>query len=481
MNSHKIYRFIFYLIFHTLVFYLVYSLVYYQFLTSYPQQEICAVFPLVIHLICCALYFLLTWKDLYSFDYHYFLLSNKIIILKNIMYTTLFIPICVILFFIFRPAALNDPMLEKYIFISLILIFYNIAGFFLINFLSSGWISHLVKLGYLKKNIMLIGDEKGFLQLDSLFSSRQISKNYVGAVVFKNQFWYFHDNSHNYKRISYSQIEDLLCQLNVGEVLINRSDQISQFTMDGLITYCQSNAIDYSVIDSFQQIPKRSFWLGITTYVTVLNNLKTQRDSLMQITFKRILDLILVSISLFLILPISLLIALAIKLEDGGPVFFISQRVGKNGKLIEFYKFRSMVLNAEALKQKLLKYNRRGDGPLFKMKNDPRVTRVGRILRRYSLDELPQLINVLKGDLSLVGPRPHLLQEVKAYSPHDMLRLECVPGITGLPQIYGRDTLGFKKWVSLDLSYRKNWSIYFDLKILVKSLRVVVAPFFNSE
>jgi lipopolysaccharide/colanic/teichoic acid biosynthesis glycosyltransferase len=140
-----------------------------------------------------------------------------------------------------------------------------------------------------------------------------------------------------------------------------------------------------------------------------------------------------------------------------------------------------MVLNAEALKQKLLKYNRRGDGPLFKMKNDPRVTRVGRILRRYSLDELPQLINVLKGDLSLVGPRPHLLQEVKAYSPHDMLRLECVPGITGLPQIYGRDTLGFKNWVSLDLSYRKNWSIYFDLKILVKSLRVVVAPFFNSE
>jgi lipopolysaccharide/colanic/teichoic acid biosynthesis glycosyltransferase len=269
--------------------------------------------------------------------------------------------------------------------------------------------------------------------------------------------------------------------LNVGEVLINRSDQLSQFTMDGLITYCQSNAIDYSVIDSFQQIPKRSFWLGITTYVTVLNNLKTQRDSLMQITFKRILDLILVSISLFLILPISLLIALAVKLEDGGPVFFISQRVGKNGKLIEFYKFRSMVLNAEALKQKLLKYNRRGDGPLFKMKNDPRVTRVGRILRRYSLDELPQLINVLKGDLSLVGPRPHLLQEVKAYSPHDMLRLECVPGITGLPQIYGRDTLGFKKWVSLDLSYRKNWSIYFDLKILVKSLRVVVAPFFNSE
>jgi lipopolysaccharide/colanic/teichoic acid biosynthesis glycosyltransferase len=328
---------------------------------------------------------------------------------------------------------------------------------------------------------MLIGDEKGFLQLDSLFSSRQISKNYVGAVVFKNQFWYFHDNTHNCKRISYSQIEDLLCQLNVGEVLINRSDQLSQFTLDGLITYCRSNAIDYSVIDSFQQIPKRSFWLGITTYVTVLNNLKTQRDSLMQITFKRVLDLILVSISLFLILPISLLIALAVKLEDGGPVFFISQRVGKNGKLIEFYKFRSMVLNAEALKQKLLKYNRRGDGPLFKMKNDPRVTRVGRILRRYSLDELPQLINVLKGDLSLVGPRPHLLQEVKAYSPHDMLRLECVPGITGLPQIYGRDTLGFKKWVSLDLSYRKNWSIYFDLKILVKSLRVVVAPFFNSE
>jgi len=481
MNLHKLYRFFFYFIIHSLGFYLIYYAVLSHFFAYYAYKELYCMFPFIINLVCCALYFLLTWKDLYSYDYHYFLLSNKIIILKNIMYTTLFIPICVVMFMFFNPSLLKDPLLERYIFISLVLIICNIMSFILINFMSAGWISHLVRLGYLKKNIIIIGDEKNYPLLDTLYPYNQISKNYLGVITFKNDQWYFHDNRHQTKKITYKQIKNLLCKLNVGEVIITNSCRLRSNTISSLIHYFKNNSIDYSLIDSVQKIPKKSFWLGITTYVTVFNNITTHRDSLMQITFKRILDLTLVALSLFLFLPLSLFIALAIKLEDGGPIFYLSKRVGINGKIIKFYKFRSMIFNAQKLKQKLLKYNERTDGPLFKIKNDPRVTRVGRIIRKYSMDELPQLISVLKGDLSLVGPRPHLVNEVKAYSAHDMLRLECVPGVTGLPQIYGRNTISFKKWVSLDLSYRKNWSFYFDLKILVKSLRVVVSPFFNRS
>jgi len=481
MNLHKLYRFLFYFIVHSIVFSIIYYTVLNHFLVHYAHKELYCIFPFVIHLVCCALYFLLTWKDLYSYDYHYFLLSNKIIILKNVMYTTLFIPICVFLFLLFNPLLLKDPMLERYIFISLVLLICNIASFIAINLLAAGWISHLLKLGYLKKNIIIIGDEAHYPLLDTLFPYNQISKNNLGVLAIKNSQWYFHDSRHRTKKISYKQIKDLLCNLNVGELIITNSPQLPHNTVSSLVRYCKNNSIDYSLIDSVQKIPKKSFWLGITTYVTVFNNITTHRDSLMQITFKRILDLTLVALSLFLFLPLSLFIALAIKLEDGGPIFYLSKRVGINGKIIKFYKFRSMIFNAQKLKQKLLKYNERTDGPLFKIKNDPRVTRVGRIIRKYSMDELPQLISVLKGDLSLVGPRPHLVNEVKAYSAHDMLRLECVPGVTGLPQIYGRNTISFKKWVSLDLSYRKNWSFYFDLKILVKSLRVVVSPFFNRS
>jgi lipopolysaccharide/colanic/teichoic acid biosynthesis glycosyltransferase len=129
------------------------------------------------------------------------------------------------------------------------------------------------------------------------------------------------------------------------------------------------------------------------------------------------------------------------------------------------------------LKAQLLRFNERRDGPLFKMKDDPRVTRVGRLLRKHSLDEVPQLLNVLEGTMSLVGPRPHLPEEVEAYRDGDYLRLECIPGIVGLPQVFGRNTLGFEEWVGLDLQYRRTWSLVQDFKIMARTLRILAAPF----
>ena len=135
-----------------------------------------------------------------------------------------------------------------------------------------------------------------------------------------------------------------------------------------------------------------------------------------------------------------------------------------------------MVIDAEKRKKELLQYNERSDGPLFKMRDDPRITKVGRILRKYSLDEVPQLVNVLKGDLSIVGPRPHLPEEVAAYMGTDYLRLECMPGIVCLPQVNGRNSLSFREWVDYDLKYRHNWSNILDVKIMVQAVRVMLEP-----
>jgi len=169
-----------------------------------------------------------------------------------------------------------------------------------------------------------------------------------------------------------------------------------------------------------------------------------------------------------LLLPVFFLIAAAIKLSDGGPALFLQTRVGKDGKLFTLYKFRTMVVDAEQRLAELVALND-GDGVLFKMRQDPRITRVGKWLRRHSLDELPQLLNVLAGDMSLVGPRPALPDETSAYGDHVRRRLAVKPGITGLWQVNGRSDLPWDEAVRLDVSYVENWSFVLDLQILWKT------------
>lgn len=188
---------------------------------------------------------------------------------------------------------------------------------------------------------------------------------------------------------------------------------------------------------------------------------------------KRMIDVAVSAAGLVLCSPLFLLIALLIKLEDPkGPVFFSQQRIGKDGKPFSMYKFRSMVSNAEELLAQLLPHNEIS-GHMFKMKNDPRITKVGRFIRRTSLDELPQLYNVLRGDMSLVGPRPPLPREVEAYSPRHWQRLSVIPGCTGLWQVSGRNSVGFEEMVRLDLEYIAARSIRMDLKIIMKTFLVV--------
>lgn len=188
---------------------------------------------------------------------------------------------------------------------------------------------------------------------------------------------------------------------------------------------------------------------------------------------KRAWDLAASAALLVMLAPIMLIIALLIKFDSPGPVFYISERIGKRGRSFSCYKFRTMGVNADKLKSSLSAHNERS-GPLFKISNDPRVTRIGRHLRKFSLDELPQLVNVICGDMSLVGPRPPLASEVEAYELQHLRRLEVLPGVTGLWQVRARQDPSFDRYVALDLTYVENWSLWLDLKILARTAQVVL-------
>lgn len=193
-----------------------------------------------------------------------------------------------------------------------------------------------------------------------------------------------------------------------------------------------------------------------------------------QMAFKRTFDVVVASTALaVLAIPLAL-VAVAIKCTSRGPVFYAHDRVGHNGRRFRMYKFRSMVVDAEHVKDGLLQENET-DFPLFKMKRDPRRTRVGQFIRRFSIDELPQLINVLQGHMSLVGPRPALYEEAVHYNAYHAHRVVAVPGLTGLWQVSGRSLLTFEEMVALDLEYARSWSILVDLKILARTIPVIIS------
>lgn len=187
---------------------------------------------------------------------------------------------------------------------------------------------------------------------------------------------------------------------------------------------------------------------------------------------KRLLDIVGAACGLLALSPVMLATAAAIRLESKGPAMFTQNRCGKDGSIFKMYKFRSMVVNAEEMKEKLKDQNEMS-GPVFKIKDDPRVTRVGKFIRKTSLDEIPQLINVLKGDMSLVGPRPPIDKEVTEYTPYQRQRLLVKPGLTCYWQVGGRNNIDFDQWVELDLKYIEERSLWVDIKLILKTFGVL--------
>ncbi|HNX53065.1 MAG TPA: sugar transferase [Pontiellaceae bacterium] len=192
------------------------------------------------------------------------------------------------------------------------------------------------------------------------------------------------------------------------------------------------------------------------------------------LVIKRLMDVVCSLMAIILLIPLFVVVSVLIVLEDGWPVLYVQQRVGINGRIFNFYKFRSMRRDADRLKDQLMAQNESADGVIFKMKKDPRVTRIGRILRRFSIDEAPQFFNVLSGDLSLVGPRPPIPSEVAQYTLEERKRLHVKPGLTCLWQIGGRSEIPFEQQVRLDMEYIHSRGLWQDIRIMLKTVPAVL-------
>lgn len=263
------------------------------------------------------------------------------------------------------------------------------------------------------------------------------------------------------------------------ESIIQTNQELSALEDREILNFCQESHLEYRFIPDILEVERSNIEVETLGGFPLIHLKPTPLDGWGRI-YKRTADILLSGLGLTLLSPLFLLIALGIKIDSKGPVFFSkledgtpAYRIGQTGKKFKFYKFRSMKHNTHHLRSTMAAQSHR-KGPLMKIKNDPRITRFGQLLRKTSFDELPNLWNVLKGDMSLVGPRPHLPEEVENYERRHHFLLTIKPGITGLSQISGRSDLDFEEEARLDTTYIKHWSPWLDLKILIKTFLVVL-------
>jgi exopolysaccharide biosynthesis polyprenyl glycosylphosphotransferase len=269
-----------------------------------------------------------------------------------------------------------------------------------------------------------------------------------------------------------SQFEQIIIRNGVEEVLITLPVKSCYADVQRAIEICERTGVECKYLSDIFR-PSRSQVVSEEMSGFGVTSLKPAGDDSRHIV-KRAIDIAGAAVGLILLGPLFLLIALAIKLTSGSPIFFSQERHGRNRRRFRMYKFRTMVNQAEQL-QPSLEGRNEAVGPIFKMKKDPRVTRLGDFLRRSSLDELPQLFNVIKGEMSLVGPRPLPVRDVSKFAEGWLLRRFCVlPGLTGLWQVNARNTINFDDWVKQDFEYIDNWSLRLDLQILLKTVPVVL-------
>lgn len=254
---------------------------------------------------------------------------------------------------------------------------------------------------------------------------------------------------------------------DLDEVVLT-DPEIPKERMQSLTDFCTSHQVGFKY--AAELIGTRNFNIGVDLIagIPIIEVRATRLDGWGKV-MKRLFDAVISCIGLLILLPITVVVGVAIALDSRGPVFVELERVGARGRRFKLYKYRSMVVGAHEMKRGLMEQNERADGPLFKMKNDPRITRVGRFLRRWSIDELPQFYNVFRGELSLVGPRPHEPLEVSQYEIQQKKLLTIRPGITGMAQVSGRTDLSFAEESRIDMFYVEQWSLLLDIIILLKT------------
>ncbi|HCM68447.1 MAG TPA: hypothetical protein DIS62_05655 [Candidatus Kerfeldbacteria bacterium] len=293
---------------------------------------------------------------------------------------------------------------------------------------------------------------------------------------------YFEDNHHvgyaivaAFQRLDHDA-QQAIAQMvkgNAADEILETRDSATREDLAEALQFCHIHNLSFRYIAGLSQTRALNFETDSIAGYPIIQINKTPLTGWGRV-YKRLLDIVLAFPASILLLPLFLIIVAAIRIDSRGPALIRLQRIGRAGRVFRMYKFRSMIVGAHTMKAQFAQYNERSDGPLFKMANDPRITRVGRFLRMMSLDELPQLWNVIRGDMSLVGPRPHEPEEVEHYRPNYRSLISIRPGITGLAQVSGRSNLSFEDEARLDLYYIENWSLLLDIRILLKTFYVVI-------
>lgn len=346
----------------------------------------------------------------------------------------------------------------------------NLIMLFGFRMLSYSIFKKLRGKGYNTRNVLIVADDESYLHfIDRMLFIRDWGYN-VWAIMsdgkhIKNKY-----ESHVRVLHEHFQLTEII-DANVVDEVIYCKGKFDNDEVRALIYACSEVGVTFRVYSELLSVVSQRSHLTYfkeLPFLTFANHTKNY----FALKVKEMLDFLFSFAIVIFISPVLLAIAVAIKIEDGGSIFFRQRRVGLNGRIFDCLKFRTMVENAEALRVKLENLNEQS-GPVFKIKNDPRVTRVGRFLRKTSLDELPQFFNVLKGEMSIVGPRPPIPSEVQQYQRWQRRRLSMKPGITCIWQVSGRNNIPFEEWMKLDMLYIDTWSLKLDLILFLSTIKVV--------
>jgi exopolysaccharide biosynthesis polyprenyl glycosylphosphotransferase len=390
-------------------------------------------------------------------------------------------PYSVVLFNCFGLAFLGSGILGLVIFLFKIenVALVSFLSFAIVNtvftFFEKVFIYSLMKMfrrrGLNSRSVVIVGDKSAIPFIRQMFKTVEWGYRIV-ALVGENDV--FHEFNDKVTILDSNEIDvDKLLEGKSIDELIYCCDKPDMNLVETLLYSCDEVGVTFRMHSSFFNMLTSKMHLHYFDTTPVLSFANTPQNY-MALRIKRFYDLV-VSFSVILFLsPVFVFVAALIKISSPGPVFFKQKRVGVRGRKFWVYKFRTMVINAEELKQQLMEQNEM-DGPVFKMTNDPRITPVGRFLRKTSLDELPQFFNVLMGDMSIVGPRPPLPKEVKEYERWQLRRLSMKPGITCIWQISpSRNDISFDDWMRMDLEYIDNWSLKLDFILVLKTVRTML-------
>lgn len=329
---------------------------------------------------------------------------------------------------------------------------------------------YLRKIGRNTRNMIIIADQSAKPFIKAFLKSKDWGYKLIAIITPDKNLLKLHKNTYLtesqedlFKKIVLKGVDDIFYCMPISDSHYNVEDIIREAEQIGISVHIMQEEFITNMQNG--NFLSRTFDNSFVTHQTTPPNY-------LSLKVKEVFDILFSAFVLVLSSPLMAVISLLIKLEDGGTVFFKQERIGQNGRRFVCFKFRSMIPNAERLMDSLKDKNE-SDGPTFKIENDPRITRIGRLLRKTSLDEFPQFYNVIKGEMSIVGPRPPLLSEVKQYEKYQLRRLSMKPGITCIWQVSGRNTVSFIEWMKMDLDYIDNWSLWLDFKIIIKTVAVI--------